>query len=150
MSLDGPPEPFVRSALSRKKLNSTVPRYMNYENTSGYSQRAREQYDRRKRLEMENAAKSEKRQKELLEAEENAVPTDNDTSDEPEPAVDTETVSEEGSATKEQGTILETNQMEKTVPSLVVDEDPALMDVAKKINFDETSIDSDEKGISNE
>ncbi|RLN49715.1 hypothetical protein BBJ29_004810 [Phytophthora kernoviae] len=258
MSLDGPPKPFVRSALSRKKLNSTVPRYMNYENTSGYSQRAREQYDRRKRLEMENAAKSEKRQKELrtffaekqwkalsssadelrrgmeahefaqlvkeseleakkalrektqrsrptrshprassasssadhssstgtasraskkssvssvehktvaevttvdvvtdvesvaVEAEENAVPTDNDTSDEPEPAVDTETVSEEGSATKEQDTILETNQMEKTVPSLVVDEDPALMDVAKKINFDETSIDSDEKDISNE
>uniref|UniRef100_A0AAV1TUD0 Uncharacterized protein n=1 Tax=Peronospora matthiolae TaxID=2874970 RepID=A0AAV1TUD0_9STRA len=60
-----PPEPYVRSALSRKKLNSTVPRYMNYENAPGYAERARQQYERRKRLEAENAARSEKRQREL-------------------------------------------------------------------------------------
>ncbi|CAI5735720.1 unnamed protein product [Hyaloperonospora brassicae] len=60
-----PPEPYIRSALSRKKLKSTVPRYMNYENTPGYAERARQQYERRKRLEEENAAKSEKRQREL-------------------------------------------------------------------------------------
>jgi hypothetical protein len=65
VTIDGPPEPFIRSAESRKKLNSTVPRYMNYENSSGYAERARQQYERRKRLEEENAAKSEKRQKEL-------------------------------------------------------------------------------------
>ncbi|CAH0486433.1 unnamed protein product [Peronospora farinosa] len=64
-TIAGPPEPFVRSALSRKKLNSTPPRYMNYENTPGYAERARQQYERRKRLEEENAAKSEKRQREL-------------------------------------------------------------------------------------
>ncbi|CAI5719943.1 unnamed protein product [Peronospora effusa] len=64
-TIAGPPEPFVRSALSRKKLNSTPPRYMNYENAPGYAERARQQYERRKRLEEENAAKSEKRQREL-------------------------------------------------------------------------------------
>ncbi|KAI9906843.1 hypothetical protein PsorP6_002814 [Peronosclerospora sorghi] len=64
-SIDAPPEPFVRSALSRKKLNSTAPRYLNYENSPGYAERARQQYERRKRLEEENAAKSEKRQREL-------------------------------------------------------------------------------------
>ncbi|CAH0516546.1 unnamed protein product [Peronospora belbahrii] len=61
----GPPEPFVRSAFSRQKLRSTLPRYLDYENTPGYVERARQQYERRKRLEKENAAKSEKRQREL-------------------------------------------------------------------------------------
>ncbi|OWZ23976.1 Adhesin protein [Phytophthora megakarya] len=65
VTIDGPPEPFMRSALSRKKLNSTVPRYLDYENSQGYADRARKQYERRKRLEEENAAKSEKRQREL-------------------------------------------------------------------------------------
>ncbi|KAG1688447.1 hypothetical protein DVH05_003652 [Phytophthora capsici] len=65
VTIVGPPEPFVRSAHSRKKLNSTVPRYMNYENTPGYAERAKVQFERRKRLEEENAAKSEKRQREL-------------------------------------------------------------------------------------
>ncbi|KAG6967483.1 hypothetical protein JG688_00006299 [Phytophthora aleatoria] len=64
-TIDGPPEPFIRSAHSRKKLNSTVPRYLDYENTPGYAERARKQYERRKRLEEENAAKSDKRQREL-------------------------------------------------------------------------------------
>ncbi|GMF45751.1 unnamed protein product [Phytophthora fragariaefolia] len=64
-TIDGPPEPFVRSALSRKKLNSTVPRYLDYENTRGYAERAQKQYERRKRLEEENAAKTERRQREL-------------------------------------------------------------------------------------
>ncbi|KAG7402287.1 hypothetical protein PHYBOEH_003546 [Phytophthora boehmeriae] len=247
MSLEGPPEPFVRSALSRKKLNSTVPRYMNYENTPGYAQRAQEQYDRRKRLEMENAAKSEKRQKELrsffaekqrkalsssaddlrrgmeahefaqmvkeneleakktlrkeaqrsravrsqpralsasssaghssstgtasrtskksfesflerkpevevatVEAEESVMPTKENILDEPEPVADIETVSAEGSATKDQDPFLDTNQAEGANQSFVIDEDPALENVAKKINFDEASIDSDEKDISTE
>ncbi|KAE9093934.1 hypothetical protein PF010_g17294 [Phytophthora fragariae] len=65
VTIDNPPEPFMRSALSRKKLNSTVPRYLNYENAPGYAERAQKQYERRKRLEEENAAKSERRQKEL-------------------------------------------------------------------------------------
>ncbi|KAL3660564.1 hypothetical protein V7S43_014319 [Phytophthora oleae] len=65
VTIVGPPEPFVRSAHSRKKLSSTVPRYMNYENTRGYAERAKLQFERRKRLEEENAAKSEKRQREL-------------------------------------------------------------------------------------
>ncbi|KAI9991593.1 hypothetical protein PInf_016883 [Phytophthora infestans] len=64
-AIDGPPEPFIRSAVSRKKLNSTLPRYLDYENSSGYAERARKQYERRKRLEEENAAKSEQRQREL-------------------------------------------------------------------------------------
>ncbi|ETL79947.1 hypothetical protein L917_19507 [Phytophthora nicotianae] len=64
-TIDGPPEPFIRSAVSRKKLDSTMPRYLNYENAPGYAERARKQYERRKRLEEENAAKSEKRQREL-------------------------------------------------------------------------------------
>lgn len=65
MTIDGPPEPFLRSAVSQKKLNSTVPRYLDYENAPGYAERAQKQYERRKRLEEENAAKSERRQKEL-------------------------------------------------------------------------------------
>ncbi|KAL4172411.1 hypothetical protein KRP22_007575 [Phytophthora ramorum] len=57
VAIDCLPEPFVRSAFSRKKLESTVPRYMNYENAPGYAERARQQYERRKRLEEENACK---------------------------------------------------------------------------------------------
>ncbi|KAL7692000.1 hypothetical protein Plhal304r1_c008g0034251 [Plasmopara halstedii] len=64
-SISGPPEQFIRSAFSRKKLNATAPRYMNYENARGYAERARVQYERRKRLEAANAVKSEKRQREL-------------------------------------------------------------------------------------
>ncbi|TDH71331.1 uncharacterized protein CCR75_001932 [Bremia lactucae] len=64
-SINGLPEPFLRSAISRKKLSSTVPRYLSYENSPGYAMRAQQQQERRKRLEEANAIKSEQRQREL-------------------------------------------------------------------------------------
>ncbi|KAG7379392.1 hypothetical protein PHYPSEUDO_008684 [Phytophthora pseudosyringae] len=245
-TIDGPPEPFIRSAVSRKKLNSTVPRYMNYENTPGYSERARQQYERRKRLEEENAAKSEKRQRELrtfyaeqqqkslmssedevrrgLEAhefaklakeseievqktlrreKERARPTRShrhassatssaDASSSngvasrtskkssvssvcveekivPVPAVEltvletkemvestvvteeTIEVADEEVVTDEQEVVIEAQQVEEqTILVLDVDDDPELEHVAKKIDFDEASSDSDEKDVANE
>ncbi|KAL4129657.1 hypothetical protein PRIC2_005664 [Phytophthora ramorum] len=237
VAIDCPPEPFVRSAFSRKKLESTVPRYMNYENAPGYAERARQQYERRKRLEEENAAKSEKRQRELrmhfaekqqkaqlssaeevrrgLEAHEfarlakdseNAVQktlrkekqqalstrshhrpssttsgsssngfasraskkssvssveekvvtvatvelTVLETEEELVESATVETVEsveplQDEVATEEQEVVVEAGQVEEqTIPMPVVDEDPALEHVAKKIDFDEASSDSDD------
>ncbi|GMF15671.1 unnamed protein product [Phytophthora lilii] len=242
VTIDGPPEPFVRSALSRKKLNSTVPRYMDYENTPGYAERAQKQYERRKRLEEENAAKSEKRQRELrmffadkqqkalsssadevrrgLEAHEFArlakeseIAAKKALRKEKQRAASTRSHRRASSATSSAGTsssngkasraskkssvvseelktlqtdvavethasveefvkesdvpvaineaqlndevvteeleiVVETIQAEEQVS--IADEDPALEYVAKKIDFDEASSDSDEKGVSNE
>ncbi|KAG6590845.1 adhesin-like protein [Phytophthora cinnamomi] len=257
VTIEGPPEPFMRSAVSRKKLNSTVPRYLDYENAPGYAERAQKQYERRKRLEEENAAKSERRQKELrvffserqqkalklsaeevrrgLEAHEFAklakeseievqkklrkekqreltarthsrgssstssvgasssnglasrsskkssassvhkkimtAPVAELTELETDPAIESTIVAEETFSendallteasvatveaeevvsTEVEETVVVTNEVEKqTDPAPAVDFDPALEHVAKKIDFDEASSDSDEKDVPN-
>ncbi|POM74984.1 Adhesin-like protein [Phytophthora palmivora] len=240
VTIDGPPEPFVRSAFSRKKLNSTVPRYLDYENTPGYAERARKQHERRKRLEEENAAKSEKRQRELrvffsekqqkslmssadevrrgLEAHEFAelakeneieaqkalrrdrqrarstrshssatssagVSSSNGTTSRTSKKSSVSTLSVEEKVVEApvvESTVVETEEIvysttvmsgeiaemqqevveesaietvlvnEQPIPVPVVDDDLGLENVAKKIDFDAASSDSDEKGVSNE
>lgn len=55
----------VAQQTHRKKVNKAVPRYLSYQNSGVFAQRAQVQQDRRRRLEEENASKSESRQNQL-------------------------------------------------------------------------------------
>lgn len=61
-------DPFAQALAARahkKKLNNAVPRYLSYENSGVYAQRAQTQQERRRRLEEQNANKSQTRQHQL-------------------------------------------------------------------------------------